>query len=545
MATNETKQIRMIQKGRIDVYFPFTVDTRLEFTELRDRVSESVRKDIECHLAEIAEPLDKKLEKPLNDAIGSGNPVKVTSIIKQSVNPTDKGLYKAKTKLGPIGSISVELHPTSRGISLQITPEETKVFMARNDELAQEQTQLQELYSIFAFMQDRSVLLPLKVCLNNGKEVWINLVFCIFRNMMGVLKLELPLIDVSSEPLMRHSFSTYIDSIEDQWGMVFSECGNSIDDICCAYLNRIREKCGVDLTTFPDSKITNIIMVRYDGMPKQIENINSEIQEELYRIISAPVERLGCTSYKKEARDYLENHSWGNHNIRYIVSSNGGCLSVVDEAVHSWFQTLFKEEKHAKPPLADDVEMIDQLLIRSVCENVEFALVVLVLKRINTSCLYFETIKNPKEARNKQKKYNENMLMIANIQENCFGTASEQLADFEMMMPYYIKKEVTDERLKALDRIITDNESHRNNSFQSFVSIVSVIMALVFGLPAIHETLSIVRKWFCFCSEDIPFLSINNISVVLWLLLIALISFIILRINNKNLHIGQGKSKQK
>lgn len=37
--------------------------------------------------------------------------------------------------------------------------------------------------------------------------------------------------------------------------------------------------------------------------------------------------------------------------------------------------------------------------------------------------------------------------------EECYGTASEQMAEFERMMPYYAEQEITQTKLVAIDSI--------------------------------------------------------------------------------------------
>lgn len=42
-----------------------------------------------------------------------------------------------------------------------------------------------------------------------------------------------------------------------------------------------------------------------------------------------------------------------------------------------------------------------------------------------------------------QIEYNKNVLFISELQENCYGSVSEQTALLEKMMPHYFKHEIT------------------------------------------------------------------------------------------------------
>lgn len=45
------------------------------------------------------------------------------------------------------------------------------------------------------------------------------------------------------------------------------------------------------------------------------------------------------------------------------------------------------------------------------------------------------------------------------------------------------------------------------------------MLALIFGLPAIYESLEIIRNALGFILVDVPIITLENLSVVLWLLL--------------------------
>ena len=137
----------------------------------------------------------------------------------------------------------------------------------------------------------------------------------------------------------------------------------------------------------------------------------------------------------------------------------------------------------------------------------------------------------------KIKKYNLNLMFISKLQEFCYGSASEQVEVFEKLMPYYLKEKIVTEKMQSIDRLLTDEESQRYEKLNNFISIVGLIMASVFGLPAIYDTFKILRGLCVFITYNIPLLTIENTSFGVWILLIIVLIVKIFRsrkISRKN-----------
>lgn len=199
-------------------------------------------------------------------------------------------------------------------------------------------------------------------------------------------------------------------------------------------------------------------------------------------------------------------------------------MSIVDEAICDWARKCFVKDNNIDEFSPEHQEMVDHMLARSMCNNVEFALIIPILKHLNTSHIFNLKQINSIDASKVQMVYNRNLIMISTMQEHCYGTASEQVIAFEKMMPYYLKEDIKAEKMGALDRIIADAESKKNNSFQVFISIASFIIALLFGLPSIYETFSVIRELCFFIDYDIRLLTVKNASFVAWFLLMLMLS---------------------
>ena len=104
-------------------------------------------------------------------------------------------------------------------------------------------------------------------------------------------------------------------------------------------------------------------------------------------------------------------------------------------------------------------------------------------------------------------------------------------------MPYYLKEKIVTEKMQSIDCLLTDEESQRYEKLNNFISIVGLIMASVFGLPAIYDTFKILRGLCVFITYNIPLLTIENTSFGVWILLIIVLIVKIFRsrkISRKN-----------
>lgn len=301
-----------------------------------------------------------------------------------------------------------------------------------------------------------------------------------------------------------------------------------LDEISNFYIKTIFSKLNINIWQYNDS-IRHIILTDFDGIPAKINNISDILQEDLFRIISAPVPEMSCTSYKNDAREYFRSHSWGNHNVKYIVKTTGGCLSFVDQALLDYVSGDFKNKCGSSVLNESEYFYICSQLSRDLQINAELALLITILKKMNNHNTIIQKTNTTKSLTKIQNEYWENIKFICQLQENCYGTVSEQITFFENNMPYYMKQEITDSKLSAIDNILTNKQQLQNDHFQNFIAIGSLLLAIFWGFPSIHDTLELLRKCLTFIPQNIPFVSVDNSSILLWLLLNAYIIYRIVR----------------
>lgn len=71
----------------------------------------------------------------------------------------------------------------------------------------------------------------------------------------------------------------------------------------------------------------------------------------------------------------------------------------------------------------------------------------------------------------------------------------------------------------AINDILKQKEQENNERFQNYISTGGLILSLIFGLPSLYETLSIIRSLFSFIPYNIPYLTLENTSTILWFIL--------------------------
>lgn len=528
MPPKETKGIEIIQQGRIDFYIPLKFETAINFEGLCKRICDTLNETINDHLTMMQSEL-KDAYSTVQDKVCIEHYGKLpfSRSIKKWMRDR-RELKKTPVSRANDGTF-LKISPSERGVEVAIKPGEMLAYNDRCEELNSEYEQYKKIYGAgFVNSQQRFILWPINVQLVNGEYVWFNAVLYVFENLMGVLKLELPLVNVSPQALKDYDYDAYIKSVDDKWGLLSTDCELTIRNLRNAYIQRIASKSQLNIVA-QEGMLRNIILARFDGMPKQIHNIPGEVQEDLYRIIAAPISEIGSASYRHTAREYIEKQSWGYHNMKYILSTTGGCLSIVDTSLVDWLSDYYKEQWKVGTLDKDDITAIDKSLIRDLCINAEFALLIPLLKHMNSAYIYSMKQIKPEEIHEVQTKFNLNLMFISELQEFCYGSVSEQVEAFEKLMPYYLKEKIVTEKMQSIDRILADEESQRYEKLNNFISIVGLIMALVFGLPAIYDTFKILRNLCTFITCNIPILTIENTSVGVWVLLIIVLTVKILR----------------
>lgn len=513
MKKKEDVGIGNVKYGELLFYYPIKFETSLSFEDLCEKIAESSVFFSDAYQERVLNAMGHSLanmveewnEKPSDE---NGMLLKMQDFERyRSLEGDDDEIFR--------GNIRLEIEAAEGSFKTYLVNTELEAMQEHVERIKSAEEISRRIYgNRYVNSQDRFLLLPLKVELNNGKEGWLYAVLYVFLNKMGVLKLELPVVDVDTSLLKEANPDRYIQKVSNTWSS--ESVGEiSLDGIKRFYFDSLLQDVKIPIISY-ENQIQHTVLVDFDFAPKSVNVIPDSVQEEFFRIITAPVPDYPYTSYKKDAQEYLKKYSTGSHGIKSIVKTTGGCLTFVDQGLLDYYTQNYKEQYGMEDLDAMHHMRMCNALAANLQTNTEFALLIILLKKMNQSNDYVKKKMIPRELTKIRKEYRENLIFICELQEGCYGSVSEQTETFEKMMPYYMKQEITDTKLAAIDGMLEDEKKQRIEKFQDFLAVGGLVATLIFGLPAIRETVEVLRHICVFWSDDIPNISIDGLSVALW-----------------------------
>lgn len=260
-------------------------------------------------------------------------------------------------------------------------------------------------------------------------------------------------------------------------------------------------------------KLDNIIISDYEPEIKDINSINKEMMEKIYRIVAAPVSQGNNFDFQKQIDSFWGrvDHSYSGMNI--FCNIKGGCLSIPDEKYIKRYKKEFEEpDSH--------ICITEQMDI-----NMEFAIVIVLLKCISSKEMIDKVCSGKKSERNFTKSRYEackSDMMICELEESCYGSVIEQVKYLEKSMPYFLKKDIINRKNLAIKEMIVAREERKRENMQQTMSIMAFVITFFGGLPYIKDTLNIIREVLPTQFIQIPCEYVDSISVSVWLFLLIL-----------------------
>lgn len=523
---NTKTKLEKITYGEIHFYYPFKfADNKLSFSEICKRIERSPLLFTDEYQQQVTDSLGYSLAHAFENIKSEFETSNLFPACILKMQDYEK--YRSNTPSPTpidLDNILLEIESENSKIKLNFKNADVELLNRRILRLQTEYETSMEIYGpAFTNCQDRFLLLPLQVELQNGTYTWLYPLLYIFANNMGVLKFELPLLDSNIEPLYTNEYDSLIKSVNNKWKINNYNSETSLSSIKEFYFNNLIKDAKSTLISYLND-IRNIIFVDFDGIPQHMNSIANETAEDIYRIICAPVPSRKTTSYVKDAKEYISTHSCGGHGINYIIKSTGGFLSLIDQTILS--SLCLDYHNCNKADILNPFDCYYSLcndLASILSINIEFSILIALLKKTNESNDYFNKTTSMKQLAEAQKEYNRNMLFISQLQEDCYGSVSEQFELVERMMPHYFKPNITEAKKEAINSLLNQKEQEKNDRFQNYISTGGLLLTLIFGLPSLYESLTIIRGFFSFIPFNIPYLSVLNISIVLWLALNTLV----------------------
>lgn len=510
--------INNLKYGEIHMYYPLKFNTEIDIDQVCRKIEKSDILFTEEHEKSILSALQKRQEEIIANLNEEGS---IPSDIDLRI--TDNKDYLKNNKFAYTldeDELMCSVGFTEDSINLNFEHSELINIYNRREALDNEFNLSKEIYGFnFTHSHDRYILLPCKVKLNNNETVWLNCLLYIFNNSMGILKFELPLVNVDIEPLQKNDLNLYIKEVSNKWNDKFSTLTN-LEDVANTYISILVKNLDIDMLNciIKYNDIKHVIFSDFEGLPNNINSIPNEIQEDIYSIVSAPLEQIEGISYKSEARNHFNNYSWETKTTKNILKTTGGCLSIVDRNFINHITKSYKGGDEEVELEDYDYRNINEHVAINISINTEFALIITILKKMISSDYFFSKTSSLKDMFELNNDYYRNIIFINEIQEECYGSVTEQIMAFEEKMPYYLKKEITKEKSIAANKILEQYKQKNESELQYFITLVGLIISVLFGLPAINETLTIIRNILYFIPNDISYIKLYHLSAIIWLI---------------------------
>ena len=111
--------------------------------------------------------------------------------------------------------------------------------------------------------------------------------------------------------------------------------------------------------------------------------------------------------------------------------------------------------------------------------------------------------------------------MILEMQERCYGSVYELISKMQELMPYYIKEDLLQRKIRNVESLIEFDKEKRINRQQLVISLIGLLVTIFIGLPMVKQTLITIKS--IFSIGDIPYVTLEGFSFCIWIVTIALI----------------------
>src|SRR5699024_2229934 len=108
---------------------------------------------------------------------------------------------------------------------------------------------------------------------------------------------------VDTISLKTNNEDSYIKDVKNMCKLEDFNVKPNFSSLARFYLDSLCKDFKLDIIKY-NNEVKNRILVDFEGSPKHINSIPNEVQEELFRIVSAPVPTRSNTSYLSDAKEY-------------------------------------------------------------------------------------------------------------------------------------------------------------------------------------------------------------------------------------------------
>lgn len=359
----------------------------------------------------------------------------------------------------------------------------------------------------------RKFLMPCYVESNKTKNKWIFPELIIFLNSYAFIKFNIPFENCTLQYFYENTSYKYFKSIT--LAVNQKTTFSSFEELFKYYTKLIEKKFHVVVNN-TNSAFNQISLIDYDLIPNNHNQISTGLKEMAFCLLQAPVLNYNYDNLKQNIRDYFKKQKIDHGNSTSVIGPHGQCLT-------------FLHNLYSQQQISDISNKQKQININSLTSSllevdIEFAILMNMLKHINYTIYFNERLNKDKLNTLKLNKirenYNLNKLLLYHFLENSTESSINFYQQFEKRLYLYHNNFFYNEKSNVIDEIISDNFSLQNEHLQKMISFVNLILISLFGLPTIKDSFIIIKD--AFFIKDIPYVTINSASIFSWIVCILL-----------------------
>ena len=508
----------------MNYYYPLKIETRLTYMDLCEKVQKSIDSilyDYSIRLMEFIKNNEEEIKKEFKQE----DNINFFNLLQKPKR------YKANEFTDPSLDFNLEeliAETQEESNKIKLTTEAAIEYDKQHCLTERDYNYSIRVYgSAFSNTQTRIDFPIFKVKLCNNEYVWLSACLYVFRNKMAVIKIALPLSNVYTDYLCEYEYDKYISSIGNEFCLKNFNDDKSVECIKNCFIELLKDVDGIK-GIYSTGELSNIILSDYDSMPNLIEESDDKLNKALYKIICAPINEMN-RDLINEAKTYVDANFWGMHGVKYITSTNGRCLSVVDKKLQEFAISDYMSDNDLSAISNDERSFVIDNITQDIRINVEFAILILMLKKLNNSYSLFLKNTEPNKLHEANSTYNEGVIYINSLLSNVYGTVREQIECFERIMIYYLDEAKVNQNKEAIDNILLQEKARQEQKLNNKLTIGSFLLTLFFGLKAINETLCFIRPYLKnIIGGDIANVTISDVSFGLWICLVILMIVLVI-----------------
>lgn len=357
------------------------------------------------------------------------------------------------------------------------------------------------------------VLFPIKLRLENNISIYVNVVIDIFTNNMAILKVKIPFTGKLLDKVRKRELYTVFDiytvdceAIERKYEYVKTE-NKDIYKILYSFSKAL---FGKHIENEMLNTFEHIIISDYSPILTSFVDASNIAKKQLFHLLHS--DKHESDQNESDYSDFWVSNGFVISGCRYLFDKSGRCLSLMSSQCELYDSLLNYVNK-------------DELTSNILENSIDLWIEICVLTRLNSQSVYHFTCDNLNVLQKTKDRYLQNENYLNDIFDMTTVQAFELFEKMQLELKKYISFNNVNRRWKRIEEIYNIRKESAKIKFNFLISVSVFIVTVIFSLPVVRETVIIFRK--AFPQSDIPLLTIDNVSVIIWIL-IVLILFIVL-----------------